>query len=183
MPTLLDYLFNRNLKSQLPEKAHFSEKQWIHPDLTWKEGTAALKTLFPRDARPERPKEWYRLLQETHWAGQVTPGNGPFYVPDWAIMAEEYEAAENIRNILKGANFKDKEVPLALLPANSEYLHVAMRVVETHRWNVDPMLYRVYWYPWLKTTKSALRNFSTHRWGTKPTEGDSMGNMESFSDL
>lgn len=166
MQTLADLLKSGIKRQNLAPEAHFPDVHWIHPKLSWEEGTQSLITLFPKDARRERPRPWYEAIRLTHWPRQVPPGNGPFYVPEWCLGVDSPEEATRLTTVLKGAGFRSMTVPIAMLPPTSEYLLAAMRITHGRfAWNVDPILYQVAWYPALGgLAKSPLRPYTTDRW-------------------
>lgn len=166
LPTLAELLKLGPRPDKSPASSHFMLSQWIHPSHDWGKGTRVLQQLFPKETRIEKPREWYASLQGTHWVGQVPPGNGPFYVPDWALNVESEAEATRLRTILKGAGFKQQDVPVAMLPITSEYLRYAMRIAtaDDAQWTVDPVIYQLYWYPGKRGATKNLRAYTTVRW-------------------
>lgn len=168
MPSLLDYLSGKNLKQTLPDSAHWAEQQWVHPSVDWAQGTEMLRAMAPRDTRVERPKRWYELLRLTHWPGQVPPGNGPFFVPDWALEVMGETETERLRAGLRAGGFRDLSVPVAVVPPSSDYLVWAMRITQGFRWTANPVLYQVYWYPTLGAGRvPELRPFTVRPWDSR----------------
>lgn len=163
---LLTEIITSSPKNKAPKplvRAHFVEEHWIHPKLPWEQAARELVQLFPRDTRPERPRAWYRRLAGTHWPGQIPPGNGPFYVPEWTI--EDNEAGDAIRETLKKAGFRKAEAHALYLPQNSEQLVVAMRAADQHPWTANPLTGRAYIYPRLRRTPDReLRPYNVDRW-------------------
>lgn len=167
--------FIRRGKREFPERpliqAHFQEVHYVDTARSWDDAASRLVAAFPMDTRPERPKDWYRLLAGTHWPGQVPPGNGPFYVPGWSLGSFDKrgrpdEAAEDrLIKALKGAGLKEVVAHGYYLPETSEYLAAAMRMVGNSAWTVNPRTYRLYLYPSLRSwAKKPLRAFNTERW-------------------
>jgi hypothetical protein len=156
--------------SPLPQ-AHFLERHLFHPSSSWEDGCRALRDIFPKDTRAERAKSWYRVLVPTHGPGRVIPGNGPFYVPEWALPGED--CSEMIK-ALKAAGFKEAVAHVVYLPSDSEYLAAAMRAAlkdhepqrnpSFHAWNANPLTYRAYIYPQLHSlARKPLRAFNVER--------------------
>jgi hypothetical protein len=160
MPTLTEIIKpSSGIRAKPLPEAHWVEYHWILPRGSWEGGVAALAKAMPRDARPQRPAPWYRLLARTHWPGRVPPGNGPFYVPDWAVDGPAMEDA------LKGSGFQRVVAHVVVLPPDAEYLTSAMRAAGSHAWNADPLLYRGYIYPSLKAlARQPLRDYNAERW-------------------
>lgn len=161
MPSVFDILKSRNPFPESPiPSAHYLEWQWVLPNVSWEEGVLRLQKLFPRDARTERPADWYKRIRNTHWPRKVPPGNGPFYVPEWAVEDEDMAKA------LEKGGFKKVVAHVCILPPDGEYLIWAMRVARDRTWNVDPIIYRLYIYPKLKRRgRDDLRDYNTKRWG------------------
>lgn len=159
-------------QERLPQ-AHHLEKQFVHPRLSWDRGTALLRTLFPEETGDGAAAGWYELLWATHWPGRVTPGNGPFYVPSWALdEISDAKARRAVRAQLQKAGFREKTVHAVWLPHSALYLRAAMRAAGTLAWNVDPVLYRCYLYPHLGTVyRKKLRPYNTPRWRERPAAG------------
>lgn len=146
-------------ETPLPQ-AHFVERHLIVSG-SWETGCRKLAEAFPRETRPERPANWYRLLAGTHWPGRIPPGNGPFYMPEWAFTEEEY--GERVR-ALKTAGFREVVAHVVVLPTNGEYLGAALRAAGSYRWNANPYTYRAYLYPKLPKGKAKdLRDYNTER--------------------
>jgi signal recognition particle subunit SEC65 len=160
MPTLTEVIKKaKSLRIKPISGAHWVETHWVLPKGSWAEGAQKLVAAMPMDARPERPAHWYSLLSRTHWVGRVPPGNGPFYVPEWAVESQEMEAS------LRKAGFRPVSAHVAVLPPDGEYLVTAMRTAGKVAWNVDPLLYRVYVYPTEKgLAGKELRDYNTERW-------------------
>jgi len=160
MPTLLEIIRKKpHIKERPIESAHRVEYHWVRLKGDWNDGAKALQTLFPREARVERPAEWYSLLRETHWPGKLPPGNGPFYVPEYAIKDDD------MRRALERNGFVKVVAHVAVLPPDSEYLVAAMRGAGKHPWTVDPILYFAYFYPKIKGWKvPELRPYNTTPW-------------------
>lgn len=141
--------------------------QWCYPQgKGWEAGRAALRAAFPKETRDERPAPWFRSHFWTHSGAFVPPGNGPFYIPEWA-GPEDGEAFDRWISGLKKAGFRRQRVATSSLPPTREYLIHAMRTIEGRMaWNVDPLLYVVYGYPQggTKSAKRDLRPFTTGRW-------------------
>ena len=181
MPTLVELIRGSlDIKEKPIPEAHWVEKHYIHPKLSWDEASQLLARTFPRETRKERPSGWYLLLHGTHWPGCVPPGNGPFYIPEWVVeeawrkhatqtdmppRSEEQERArEAMEAQLKKVGFEEVVAHVVMLPQDGEYLHAAMRAARDRAWNVDPFMYRAYIYPSLsKFAKQSLRPFNTTR--------------------
>lgn len=152
----------KKLEDPIPE-AHFVEEHWIHPKFRWADAAQELTRLFPRDARPERPRPWYRRLAGTHWPGQIPPGNGPFYIPVWAL--EDGKESDTVTATLKKAGFRRVTAHVVYLPQNSEYLAAAMRAAGKRPWTANPITARAYIYPKLRSTPDKkLRDYNVERW-------------------
>lgn len=182
MPTLAELIRGSpDIKEKPIPEAHWLEKHFVHPKLSWEEASRLVVQSFPRETRKERPAGWYLHLYGTHWPGCVPPGNGPFYIPEWVVEEawnkhaiqrnspprpeEQAIAQEAMEAQLKRAGFKVAIAHVVMLPQDGEYLHAAMRVARDRAWNVDPFLYRAYVYPSLsRFAKSGLRPFNTSRW-------------------
>lgn len=169
MPLLLDIIEGRFPKQKSPKplpEAHFVEDHWVHTKLPWNAATQELTKLFPRDARPDRPRAWYARLAGTHFPGQLPPGNGPFYIPAWTL--EDGREGEQIIETLKKAGYKRIEAHVVYLPHNAEYLAVAMRAAGRHPWTANPITARAYIYPQLRRVPDKkLRPFNVERWGIR----------------
>lgn len=161
MAQLEDLKNNRTPFKEKPlPQAHFLERHFIHPKASWDEAARIVAGMFPRDTRAERPKPWYRLLAGTHWPGQVPPGNGPFYVPEWVFADESLDA---LKARFKKEGFKEAVAHVVVLPMDGEYLAAAMRAAEQNAWNVNPRTYRAYLYPTLGSKKRVLRRYNVER--------------------
>lgn len=141
--------------------AHFVERHLVLKEQTWQEAAKHLTNLFPRDTRPERPAEWYRLLAGTHWPKQVPPGNAPFYLPEWAFPENKWPS---YREQLEEGGFEEAIAHVVLLPHNNEYLATTMRAADDRAWTANPITYRGYIYPSLKKmADNPLRDFNVER--------------------
>lgn len=148
-------------RERLLPQAHFLERQFVHPTLSWDKGC---ETLAVYDGLYD-----LSLLATTHTAGQSPPGNGPFYVPDWALASsaesETGDIARDIVNGLKRLGFRSVVAHAIVLSETNDYLVDAMRVAQTFPWNVDPLLYRCYLYPGMTARwRQPLRQYTTTRW-------------------
>ena len=166
MPLLSEIIAGTFSKKKPPNPlpvAHFVETHWVNLKLPWAEAARELIRLLPRHARPERPLPWYGRLAGTHWPGQIPPGNGPFYIPEWTLEGEK--EAEIILSVLKKAGYRKVDAHVAYLPHNAEQLVVAMRDAGKHPWTANPITARVYIYPQLRRTPDKeLRPHNVERW-------------------
>lgn len=152
---------DKELEPPIPE-AHFTELHWVNLRVPWAQAAQELVSLFPRDTRPDRPREWYACLRGTHWPRCIPPGNGPFYLPEWAFSKEELE---RVIPTLKSAGYKQAVAHVVYLPQNAEQLVFAMRAAGNRPWTANPITARAYIYPKLrKTPDRGLRMFNVERW-------------------
>ncbi len=148
----------------LPQ-AHFVERQLVHSRLGWEDGTRLIMTRCPEATHRDHPHEWWELLTWTHAPGRVPPGNGPYFIPEWALDDFKSPEIRPIVSQLKRAGFREAVVHVVMLPHSNDYLASARRAAGSMAWNVNPLLYRCYLYPTLgeKWTRP-LRRFTTPRW-------------------
>lgn len=163
---LFDFSPQGSTKDKKPDppipQAHFTEFHWVNLRSPWAQAAQGLVSLFPRDTRPDRPREWYSCLWGTHWPGCIPPGNGPFYLPEWAFSEDELA---RMVPILKSAGYKQVVAHVLFLPQNNEQLVAAMRAAGKHPWTADPIRSRAYIYPKLRNTPDKqLREFNVDRW-------------------
>lgn len=164
---------SKPIKETALPQAHSLERHLVHPKLSWEEGVAKLREVFPKDARPERPAKWYRRLSGNHWPGQVPPGNGPFYVPQWAFDGPDWA---RVSKALSKEGFKEVVAHVVHIPADGEYLHATMRAAGIHApdgghpWNLDATTsglgYLAFLYPNIpgfNRKKMPLRPFTIER--------------------
>lgn len=159
---LSDILSGNTNASNVPEpikEAHFVEQHFVQLKLSWEEAAKAVQRAFPKQARVDRPAEWYRLLAHTHWPGRVLPGCGPYYIPEWVFDSEKLD---DVEKKLKSEGFTKVEAHVVYLPMDREYLAEAMRVAKKRAWNVDPHMYRVYIYTNGKVKPGSLRTFNVY---------------------
>lgn len=164
--TLKEVLTNRReLREQPLPQAHFVERHWILAKGSWEDGVRQLQAAFPRDTRPDRPAPWFQALAATHSPGLVPPGNGPFFVPDWAMEGAPPADVTVWESTLKRAGFRPMVAHCAYLPDNTEYLVRAMQIAGPKLpWTVNPWTYRVYCYPRISGRPGPLRPYTTRRW-------------------
>lgn len=142
-------------------RAHFVERHMVHTELSWEQATQKMSDIFPRDARLERPADWYRRLIGTHWPQQVPPGNGPFYLPEWTFPEDKWA---EYHEQLEEAGFEEAIAHVVMLPHNNEYLAAIMRAAQEHPWTANPITYRGYIYPELKKLRDReLRSYNVER--------------------